>query len=156
MAICTSSSSSVSLVLVSVLSIFCVTRLIKPGRSVFAPDIDPDMVIDRYYTILKSIHNTIIEVFWRWLKEKLGLNLKVVILKGEHIYNSMVFFHRQVAITQHFCYAHYYNILVIFSIGSSFLSSKQNSMIFKHGGTSTTLGHNRTKTCRLAMFQLTP
>jgi hypothetical protein len=55
------------------------------------PDIDPD--IDRYYAIL------IIEVFWQWLKEKLGLNLKVVILKGEHIYNSMVFFHRQVAIT---------------------------------------------------------
>jgi hypothetical protein len=69
-----------------------VAGLIEPKRAVFAPDIDPE--IDRYYAILKSIHNTIIEAFWRWLKEKLGLNLKVVILRGEHIYNSMVPFHR--------------------------------------------------------------
>lgn len=89
MAIRTSSGSSVRLL--SVLSTR-MTGLIEPGRTVFAPDIDPD--IHRYYAILKSIHNTIIEAFWRWLKEKLGLNLKVIILKGENIYNSMVHFHR--------------------------------------------------------------
>lgn len=89
MAVCTSSSSSVCFVSVQSTGM---VRLIEPGRTVFAPDIDPD--IHQYYAIIKSIHNTIIEAFWRWLKEKLGLNLKVIILKGEHTYNSMVPFHR--------------------------------------------------------------
>ena len=62
-------------------------------RTVFAPEIDPDQ--DPYYRILKSVYNTIIEVFWKWLKEKLGLNLKAIILQGqqEHIFNPAVAYH---------------------------------------------------------------
>jgi len=62
-------------------------------RMNFAPDIDPDL--DPYYRILKSVHNTIIEGFWRWLREKLGINLKDFILQGktDRIFNPMVPFH---------------------------------------------------------------
>ncbi|KAJ7659812.1 hypothetical protein DFH06DRAFT_1130567 [Mycena polygramma] len=45
--------------------------------------------------VIKSVHNTIIEGFWRWLKEKMGLNLKSIILVGkeERIFNANVDFH---------------------------------------------------------------
>ncbi|KAJ7877573.1 hypothetical protein B0H14DRAFT_2342283, partial [Mycena olivaceomarginata] len=45
---------------------------------------------------VKSVHNTIIEAFWRWLHQKLGFNLKDHILRGktEHIFNSAVGFHK--------------------------------------------------------------
>ncbi|KAJ7144010.1 hypothetical protein C8R44DRAFT_827414 [Mycena epipterygia] len=41
------------------------------------------------------VHNTIIEGFWRWFKEKKGLNLKAVILVGkqDRIFSSDVEFH---------------------------------------------------------------
>ncbi|KAJ7769746.1 hypothetical protein B0H14DRAFT_2402474, partial [Mycena olivaceomarginata] len=44
---------------------------------------------------IKSVHNTIIEAFWRWLKEKLGLNLKAMILVGkdQRIFSANVEFH---------------------------------------------------------------
>jgi hypothetical protein len=45
--------------------------------------------------VLKSVHNTVIEGFWRWLKLKLGLNLKAIIIRGklERIYDSNIAFH---------------------------------------------------------------
>ncbi|KAJ7711343.1 hypothetical protein B0H14DRAFT_3099359 [Mycena olivaceomarginata] len=45
--------------------------------------------------LIKSVHNTIIEAFWRWLKEKMGLNLKAVILvaKDEQIFSLNIEFH---------------------------------------------------------------
>ncbi|KAJ7877863.1 hypothetical protein B0H13DRAFT_2235847 [Mycena leptocephala] len=41
------------------------------------------------------VHNTVIEAFWRWLKEKMGLNLKAVILAGKEkrIFSPNVDFH---------------------------------------------------------------
>ncbi|KAJ7867826.1 hypothetical protein B0H13DRAFT_2351762 [Mycena leptocephala] len=50
-------------------------------RHTFAPDIDPE--IYPVCRLIKSVHNTIIEAFWRWLKEKMGLSLKVIILIGK-------------------------------------------------------------------------
>ncbi|KAF7327482.1 hypothetical protein MKEN_00326800 [Mycena kentingensis (nom. inval.)] len=44
-------------------------------REIYAPDIDPNMF--PFHVLIKSIHNTIIEGFWRQLKEKLGLNLNI-------------------------------------------------------------------------------
>ncbi|KAJ6531357.1 hypothetical protein DFH09DRAFT_1093216 [Mycena vulgaris] len=62
-------------------------------RHAFAPDIDPE--IYPVCQLIKSVHNTIIEGFWRWFKEKKGLNLKTVILVGkqEHIFSAIVEFH---------------------------------------------------------------
>ncbi|KAJ7291675.1 hypothetical protein C8J57DRAFT_1588176 [Mycena rebaudengoi] len=64
-------------------------------RHAFAPDIDPE--IYPICRIIKSVHNTIIEAFWRWFKEKKGLNLKAVILIGkvERIFSPNVEFHLQ-------------------------------------------------------------
>jgi len=38
---------------------------------------------------LKSVHNTVIEAFWRWLREKKGDELKIKVTRGErdHIFN---------------------------------------------------------------------
>ncbi|KAJ6545071.1 hypothetical protein DFH09DRAFT_1249204 [Mycena vulgaris] len=41
----------------------------------FAPDIDPAVYPSAAF--LKSIHNTAIEVFWRWLREKWGINIQI-------------------------------------------------------------------------------
>ncbi|KAJ6538251.1 hypothetical protein DFH09DRAFT_1399594 [Mycena vulgaris] len=59
----------------------------------FAPDINPE--IYPVCRLIKSVHNTIIEGFWRWFKEKKGLNLKTVILVGkqERIFSPIVEFH---------------------------------------------------------------
>ncbi|KAF7311274.1 hypothetical protein MKEN_01029000 [Mycena kentingensis (nom. inval.)] len=56
-------------------------------RAVYAADIDPTRF--PFHVLIKSIHNTIIEGFWRHLKEKLGLNLKDFLLRGkhEHLFN---------------------------------------------------------------------
>nr|GAT48120.1 predicted protein [Mycena chlorophos] len=56
-------------------------------REVYAPDIDPSLY--PFHVLIKSIHNTIIEGFWRHLKDKLGLNLKDFLLRGktQHLYN---------------------------------------------------------------------
>lgn len=63
---------------------------------VFAPDIDPEV----YWpcALLKSVHNTVIEAFWRWLREKTGINMKTHILRGkeEHIFNPNVPLHTSV------------------------------------------------------------
>ncbi|KAJ7856075.1 hypothetical protein B0H14DRAFT_2352896, partial [Mycena olivaceomarginata] len=62
-------------------------------RHTFAPEIDPE--IYPVCRLIKSVHNTIIEAFWRWLKEKLGLNLKAMILVGkdQRIFSANVEFH---------------------------------------------------------------
>ncbi|KAJ7903990.1 hypothetical protein B0H13DRAFT_1881929 [Mycena leptocephala] len=62
-------------------------------RHAFAPNIDPEVYPIR--RLIKSVHNTIIEAFWRWLKEKMGLNLKAIILigKDQRIFSPNVGFH---------------------------------------------------------------
>ncbi|KAK6968878.1 hypothetical protein R3P38DRAFT_3508545 [Favolaschia claudopus] len=62
-------------------------------RATFAPDIDPEVYA--ICRLIKSVHNTIIEAFWRWLKEKLGRNLKEFILIGktERIFSADIDFH---------------------------------------------------------------
>lgn len=44
---------------------------------------------------MKSVHNTVIEGFWRWLREKAGGSMKVHLLRGkdEHIFNPNLPFH---------------------------------------------------------------
>ncbi|KAJ7617958.1 hypothetical protein FB45DRAFT_872402 [Roridomyces roridus] len=56
-------------------------------REMYAPDIDPALY--PFHVLIKSVHNTVIEGFWRHLKEKLGLNLKDYLLRGraEHLFN---------------------------------------------------------------------
>ncbi|KAJ7832148.1 hypothetical protein B0H14DRAFT_2364827, partial [Mycena olivaceomarginata] len=63
-------------------------------RDTFAPEIDPGVYPSAAF--LKSVHNTVIEAFWRWLREKWGINMREHILRGknEHIYVSEVPFHR--------------------------------------------------------------
>lgn len=67
-------------------------------RDTFAPEIDPGVYPSAAF--LKSVHNTVIEAFWRWLREKWGINMREHILRGknEHIYVSEVPFHRCVLI----------------------------------------------------------
>ncbi|KAJ7137293.1 hypothetical protein C8R46DRAFT_1322229 [Mycena filopes] len=62
-------------------------------REAFAPGIDPH--IFALFMVLKSVHNTVIEGFWRWLRVKMGLNLKLIILRGkqDRIFDSNVPFH---------------------------------------------------------------
>ncbi|KAJ7021426.1 hypothetical protein C8F04DRAFT_1241391 [Mycena alexandri] len=50
-------------------------------RHTFAPEIDQEVY--PVCRLIKSVHNPIIEAFWRWFKEKMGLNLKAVILVGK-------------------------------------------------------------------------
>ncbi|KAJ7815890.1 hypothetical protein B0H14DRAFT_3111783 [Mycena olivaceomarginata] len=56
-------------------------------RSVYAPDIDP--AVYPFHVLIKSVHNTVIEGFWRQFKEKTGLNLKDFMLHGkeQHLFN---------------------------------------------------------------------
>ncbi|KAJ6605196.1 hypothetical protein DFH09DRAFT_1422079 [Mycena vulgaris] len=63
-------------------------------QETFAPDIDPAVYPSAAF--LKSVHNTAIEVFWRWLREKWGINIREHILRGknERIYGAEVAFHR--------------------------------------------------------------
>ncbi|KAJ7767045.1 hypothetical protein DFH07DRAFT_737051 [Mycena maculata] len=63
-------------------------------RDTFAPEIDPEVYPSAAF--LKSVHNTVIEAFWRWLREKWGINMREHILRGknERIYVSEVPFHR--------------------------------------------------------------
>ncbi|KAF8146508.1 hypothetical protein K438DRAFT_1780895 [Mycena galopus ATCC 62051] len=60
----------------------------QPYREIYAADIDKDLY--PFHVLIKSIHNTVIEGFWRQLKEKLGLNLKDFLLRGkiEHLFNA--------------------------------------------------------------------
>ncbi|KAJ6505054.1 hypothetical protein C8R45DRAFT_923360 [Mycena sanguinolenta] len=62
-------------------------------HNAFAPEID--IKVYPVCRLIKSVHNIIIEAFWRWLKEKMGLNLKAVILFGkeERIFSPDVEFH---------------------------------------------------------------
>ncbi|KAJ7352558.1 hypothetical protein DFH08DRAFT_913365 [Mycena albidolilacea] len=57
-------------------------------REIYAADINIDLY--PFHVLIKSIHNTVIEGFWRQLKEKLGLNLKDFLLRGkvEHLFNA--------------------------------------------------------------------
>jgi hypothetical protein len=61
---------------------------------VFAPEID-----SRVYPecmLIKSVHNTVIEGFWRWLREKAGGSMKIQLMRGkdEHIFDPNVRFHK--------------------------------------------------------------
>jgi hypothetical protein len=58
-----------------------------------APGIDP--LVYAVYMVLKSVHNTVIEGFWRWLRGKMGLTLKEFITCGEwdRVFDSNVAFH---------------------------------------------------------------
>ncbi|KAF7290217.1 hypothetical protein MIND_01335200 [Mycena indigotica] len=62
-------------------------------RASYAPDINSNLY--PFHVLIKSVHNTVIEGFWRHLKEKLGLNLKDYLLRGktEHLYNPHNRFH---------------------------------------------------------------
>ncbi|KAF7328323.1 hypothetical protein MVEN_02547700 [Mycena venus] len=62
-------------------------------REQHAPDID--LAVYPAHESIKSVHNTIIEAFWRWLREKLGVNLRDHILRGktERIFDPNVAFH---------------------------------------------------------------
>ncbi|KAF7310263.1 hypothetical protein MIND_00400200 [Mycena indigotica] len=57
-------------------------------RETFAPNIDLDIYPP--HACVKSVHNTIIEAFWRWLKVKRGLSLREHVLRGknEHIFDE--------------------------------------------------------------------
>lgn len=48
-----------------------------------------DPTLFPFHVMIKSIHNTVIEGFWRQFKEKSGLNLKDFLLRGkeEHLFN---------------------------------------------------------------------
>ncbi|KAJ7708008.1 hypothetical protein B0H14DRAFT_3119448 [Mycena olivaceomarginata] len=62
-------------------------------REQHAPDID--LAVYPAHESIKSVHNTIIEAFWRWLREKLGVNLRDHILRGktDRIFDPKVAFH---------------------------------------------------------------
>ncbi|KAJ6566838.1 hypothetical protein B0H19DRAFT_1138688 [Mycena capillaripes] len=62
-------------------------------REQHAPDID--LAVYPAHQSVKSVHNTISEAFWRWLREKLGGNLRDHILRGktERIFDPKVAFH---------------------------------------------------------------
>ncbi|KAJ7599776.1 hypothetical protein C8J56DRAFT_999559 [Mycena floridula] len=62
-------------------------------RDLFAPDIDPEVFAA--FMALKSVHNTIIEALWHWLREKSGKNLREYILigKDKHFFDPNVQFH---------------------------------------------------------------
>ncbi|KAJ7916691.1 hypothetical protein B0H13DRAFT_1871020 [Mycena leptocephala] len=51
-------------------------------REIYAADIEIELYL--FHVLIKSIHNTVIGGFWRQLKEKLGLNLKVFLLWGKN------------------------------------------------------------------------
>ncbi|KAJ7512411.1 hypothetical protein B0H11DRAFT_1698749 [Mycena galericulata] len=63
-------------------------------REAFAPDID--LEVYPATACIKSVHNTIIEAFWRWLRIKCGINVREHVLRGktEHIFDANVAFHR--------------------------------------------------------------
>ncbi|KAJ7798209.1 hypothetical protein B0H13DRAFT_1643103, partial [Mycena leptocephala] len=56
-------------------------------REIYAPDIDPTLFL--FHVMIKSVHNTVIEGFWRQFEEKSGLNLKDFLLRGKegHLFN---------------------------------------------------------------------
>lgn len=65
-------------------------------RELCSPDIDIELF--RAVELLKSVHNIIIEMLWKWLREKTGLNLREVILQGksEGLINHDLPIHRYV------------------------------------------------------------
>ncbi|KAJ7885240.1 hypothetical protein B0H13DRAFT_2235309 [Mycena leptocephala] len=73
---------------------FFVDPSLTCASEIFAPDID--LAVYPAHKSIKSVHNTIIEAFWRWLREKLGINLRDHILRGknEHIFDPNVAFHK--------------------------------------------------------------
>ncbi|KAJ7842678.1 hypothetical protein B0H14DRAFT_3691662 [Mycena olivaceomarginata] len=73
---------------------FFVEPSLTCASEIFAPAIDP--AVYPAHKSIKSVHNTVIEAFWRWLLQKLGINLRDHILRGknEHIFDPNVAFHR--------------------------------------------------------------
>ncbi|KAJ7842433.1 hypothetical protein B0H13DRAFT_2239371 [Mycena leptocephala] len=59
---------------------FFVDPSLTCASEIFAPDIDP--AVYPAHKSIKRVHNTIIEAFWRWLREKLGINLRDHILQA--------------------------------------------------------------------------
>ncbi|KAJ6522522.1 hypothetical protein DFH09DRAFT_1421721 [Mycena vulgaris] len=99
---------------------------LEDWQETIAPDIDP--AVYHSAAFLKSVHNTAIEVFWRWLREKWGINIREHILRGknERIYVAEVAFRRR-----------------------SWTS-------FARTGINTPFARNPKKKCLLGMLQLTP
>ncbi|KAJ6598518.1 hypothetical protein B0H10DRAFT_2167613 [Mycena sp. CBHHK59/15] len=68
------------------------------GPSIQGENFAPDINLDVYpsHVCIKSVHNTIIEAFWWWLCQKLGINLQEFILRGkvEHVFDPNVLIHR--------------------------------------------------------------
>ncbi|KAJ7884218.1 hypothetical protein B0H13DRAFT_2235367 [Mycena leptocephala] len=64
-------------------------------REASAPDIDPE--IYPCAAFLKSVHNTVIDAFWHWLRDKWGVNMRDHILRGkaQRIYIAEAPFHRE-------------------------------------------------------------
>ncbi len=59
-------------------------------REFYSPNIDPAVYPPS--VVLPSVHNTIIESLWRWLREQVGFNLKDAILRGksEYIFHAHI------------------------------------------------------------------
>lgn len=67
------------------------TKCQRPIRELYAPHVDVEIYPPA--VAISSTHNTVIESFWRWLREKSGLNLKDIIIRGKleqrfHVYNQ--------------------------------------------------------------------
>ncbi|KAL0949272.1 hypothetical protein HGRIS_009350 [Hohenbuehelia grisea] len=50
-------------------------------RETLAPEIDPNIYPP--FVTVKSVHNTVIEGFWRWLRDKTGITLKEYLMQGQ-------------------------------------------------------------------------
>ncbi|KAL0952299.1 hypothetical protein HGRIS_006588 [Hohenbuehelia grisea] len=65
-------------------------------REAYAPNIDPNVYLP--FVTVKSVHNTVIEGFWRWLRDKTGISLKDYLVQGkkERWFIPVVELHRKV------------------------------------------------------------
>ncbi|KAL0952590.1 hypothetical protein HGRIS_006845 [Hohenbuehelia grisea] len=50
-------------------------------RETLAPEIDSNIYPP--FVTVKSVHNTVIEGFWRWLRDKTGITLKEYLMQGQ-------------------------------------------------------------------------
>ncbi|KAJ7577390.1 hypothetical protein C8J56DRAFT_798931 [Mycena floridula] len=73
--------------------IFDLAQFKFPNSEKYAPDVDPDVYPAAVQ--VKSVHDTIIEGFWHWFRDKSGHNIKEMLLYGkhEHIFDERIDFH---------------------------------------------------------------
>lgn len=68
--------------------------LLSRSSRLLAPELD----VGEYPTsvAIKSVHNTVIESMWRWLRKTTGFNIKELILRGreERIFHPHLEYHR--------------------------------------------------------------